>query len=86
MSKKYIIVNISELDKINFDEVLETSSETLHKSYDEQKFFIKWEGDNPSFYDSLETKSIIYTNIEMLDILSTEEWTGPEIISGTTIN
>lgn len=83
--RKYIIVDISELDKINFDEVLETSSETIRRSYDKQKFIVKWKGDNPLFLDNLETKSQTYSNSEILEILSTEEWSGPSIsFSGLT--
>jgi hypothetical protein len=40
-NRKYIIFSTSELDKINFDEVLETSSETVRKSIDETKTFVK---------------------------------------------
>jgi hypothetical protein len=83
--RKYIIVDISELDKINFNEVLETSSETMRRSFDKQKFIVKWKGDNPSFFDNLITKSQIYSNSEILEIISTEEWVGPTIsFSGLT--
>jgi hypothetical protein len=40
-NRKYIIFSTSELDKINFDEVLETSAETVRKSVDETKTFVK---------------------------------------------
>jgi hypothetical protein len=83
--RKYIIVDMLELNKINFDEVLETSSETIRKNFNKDKFIIKWRGENPSFLDSLETKSQIYSNSEILEILSNEEWSGPSIsFSGTT--
>jgi hypothetical protein len=74
MDTKYIILNWSEVDKINFDEIKETSIDTLRKSIDENKTLIKWSGENPSFYDSLETKSQIYSLEEILDILETNEW------------
>jgi len=43
-SRQYMIFNISEVESINFDEVLQTSAETLRKSNDNTKAFVKWEG------------------------------------------
>ena len=40
-NREFIIINVSEIDKINFDEVLETSGNTLRKSIDKTKTFIK---------------------------------------------
>ena len=78
---KYIIFNISEIHKINFSEILETSADTLRKSVDGNSSFIKWEGEEPSFVELLSTKSVLYTHLEILDILSTSEWTGPNVIN-----
>ena len=74
---KYLIFSVDELILINFDEVLETSIDTVRKSVDRTKTFIKWDGDTPSFVDSLTTKEGPYTYDEILDILSTEYWTLP---------
>jgi hypothetical protein len=43
-SRQYMVFNISEVELINFDEVLQTSAETLRKSNDNTKAFVKWEG------------------------------------------
>jgi hypothetical protein len=43
-NRQYMIFNISEVDSINFDEVLQTSAETLRKSNDNTKALVKWEG------------------------------------------
>ena len=77
MEKNYIIFNVSELNKINFDEVLETSAETLRKSIDEQKTFIKWGSNIPNFVTSLETKEGAYSKLEMIEILKGVEWCQP---------
>lgn len=75
-SRQYMIFNTSELININFDEVLETSTETVRKSIDETKTFVKWEGEYiPTSVQSLLTKEGPYTHTEILNILSTEEWT-----------
>ena len=75
-NREFMIFNVSELNKINFNEVLETSEETVRKSVDETKTFVKWDGEIiPSSVDSLLTKEGPYTYTEILSILSTSEWT-----------
>ena len=76
--RNYMIFNVSELDTINFDEVLETSAETLRKSVDETKTFVKWDGDMPQCVQDLTTKEGPYTHTEILQILSGEDWTSSE--------
>lgn len=74
--RQFMIFNVSELPQINFEEVLETSADTVRKSVDGNKTFVKWDGDTiPSCVDNLTTKEGPYTYEEILNILSTEEWT-----------
>jgi hypothetical protein len=71
-----MIFNVSEVDSVNFNEVLETSQDTIRKSVDETKTFVKWDGETtPTSVDSLTTKEGPYTYNEILTILSTPEWT-----------
>jgi len=73
-----MIFNVSELPQIDFTQVLETSIDTVRKSVDETKTFVKWDGTIiPSSVDSLTTKEGPYTYNEILDILATPEWTDP---------
>ena len=74
---EYVIFNVSELPNINFEEVLETSIDTVRKSVDETKTFVKWNGQIPSSVQSLQTKEGPYTYDEILQILSTPEWQAP---------
>jgi hypothetical protein len=74
-NRNYMILSTSETGSVDFNEVLETSSQTLRLSVDESLTFVKWEGDIPSSVDSLETKEGPYTHSEILSILSTEVWT-----------
>lgn len=74
----YIIFNVSELDKIDFDQVLETSIETVRKSVDGNLTFVKYTNEEmPSSVVTLETKVGPYSHTEILEILSTPEWNPP---------
>jgi hypothetical protein len=75
--REFMIFNVSELNKINFNEVLETSIDTVRKSVDELKTFVKWEGNTPPSVLTLTTSEGPYTYNEMLTILATPEWTDP---------
>ena len=77
-NREFMIFNVSELPNIDFTQVLETSAETVRKSVDGTKTFVKWDGTTiPSSVDSLTTKEGPYTYNEILDILATPEWTDP---------
>lgn len=43
-NREFMIFNVSELNSIDFSQVLETSIDTVRKSVDEQKTFVKWDG------------------------------------------
>ena len=77
-SRQFMIFNVSELDQIDFTQVLETSQNTVRKSVDETKTFVKWDSETiPDCVLDLITKEGPYTYEEILTILSTEEWTNP---------
>jgi hypothetical protein len=74
-NRKYIIFNVSELDKIDFNQVQETSVDTIRKSVDETLTFVKYDGDEmPPSVLSLTTKQGPYTQTEILEIINTPEW------------
>jgi len=72
-----MIFNVSELNQIDFSTVLETSAETVRKSVNQTKTFVKWDNDMPECVSNLTTKEGPYTYDEILTILSTPEWTDP---------
>jgi len=77
-TRKFMILAVSELNLIDFTQVQETSIDTVRKSIDGTKTFVKWDSiEIPSSVDSLTTKEGLYTYEEMLTILSTPEWTNP---------
>ena len=73
-----MILNVSEVSKIDFNEVEETDITTIRKSLDGTKTFIKYEsGSNPTFLGSLTTKEGPYTYSQMLNILTGSFWSIP---------
>jgi len=78
---KYIIFNISEIDKVNFEEVRETSKETVRISIDGTKTFVKWNEDKtPSFINTLTTAEGPYTYEEIQTILGMDLWNDPTLL------
>ena len=49
MSRLYQIINISDLSNVDFNQIYETSADTIRKSIDESLFTIKW--DSGVFYN-----------------------------------
>lgn len=76
-----MIFNVSEINKINFDEVLESSSQWLRNSVNNQKTFVKWDGDViPDCIQTLTTSEGPYSYDEIINILETPEWLETTII------
>jgi hypothetical protein len=76
-NRQYCIFSVDELNKIDFTQVQETSAETVRKSVDETKTFVKWDGEVPPCVQSLETAFPYYTHTEILEILNSPEWNPP---------
>jgi hypothetical protein len=79
-NREFMIFNVSELDQIDFSQVLETSQDTVRKSVDQTKTFVKWNDEIPDCVLNLLTKEGPYSYDEMLEIMNTEEWTSPIVI------
>jgi hypothetical protein len=71
--KKYVIINSSEVSSVDFNQVLETSADTLRYNLAGTQTFVKFDGDTPSFLIGEPQ----YTHSEILTILATDEWTDP---------
>ena len=76
-TREYLIIPTTEVSKVDFTQVCETSAETLRKSVDETKTFIKWDGEAPAFVADVVGAEGPYTHTEILDILGGAEWTAP---------
>lgn len=79
-NRRYVVFNRTELDSIDFTQVLETSPETLRSSIDNEKSFVKYEGEMPQCLHALTTASQPYTHDEIISILNTSEWTIDDIV------
>ena len=77
-NRRWVIIPSTSIGEINFGDVLETSENTLRKSVDESKTFVKYDGTQPSSVASITGASSEYTHSEILAVLATEEWT-PEM-------
>jgi hypothetical protein len=74
----YIIFNVTELSKVNFDAVNEDNTSTVRVSVDETKTFINWFGnDIPTFVNNINSKSIVYNYLDFLQIVNNSEWIEP---------
>ena len=79
-NREFMIFNVSELDTIDFTQVHETSADTVRKSIDGTRTFVKWDGETPSSVAALTTAEGPYTYDEILEILAGPEWTSNEPI------
>lgn len=79
--RRFVIFNVTELSKIDFNQVLETDLNTIRKSVDNTKTFVKYNMPQPSSVASLTTKSQEYTYDEILQILSGPEWVVPQTLN-----
>jgi len=74
--RTYVIIDASEVGSVDFDQVAETSADTLRYSIDGTKTFVKYEGTQPFFL----LGKTEYNQEEILSILSGPEWSSEEII------
>ena len=72
--KNYVIIDASEVSSVDFDQVMQTSADTLRYSVDGTKTFVKYEGTQPFFL----LGKTEYNHEEILSILSGPEWTSEE--------
>ena len=72
--KNFVIIDASEVSSVDFDQVIETSADTLRYSVDGTKTFVKYRGTQPFFL----LGKTEYTHEEILSILSGPEWTSSE--------
>jgi hypothetical protein len=76
-NRRWVIFNVSEIGTIDFSQVCENDTNSLRKSIDETKTFVKYDTSMPSSVSSLTTKTQEYTHSEILAILATSEWSAP---------
>ena len=72
--RNYVIIDASEVSSVDFNQVIETSADTLRYNLAGTQAFVKFEGDTPSFLAGKTT----YDRSEMLTLLAGTEWTADE--------
>ena len=82
-NRNFLIFPVSQLESVDFTAVCETSADTVRKSVDGSKTFVKWNNETPAFVAILTGTQGPYTYTEILNILATAEWTSPESGSGS---
>jgi len=75
--RHYVIFDLTEVDTIDFSEVMETSADTLRKNLANTQSFVKYEGDQPPSIVALTTRSQEYSHEEIITLLAGPEWTDP---------
>ena len=78
--RRFVIFNVTELNQIDFNQVFETNVNTIRKSVDNTKTFVKYDIPQPLSVAALTTKSVEYTYDEILQILSGPEWVVPQTL------
>ena len=80
-NRQFMIFSVTELSQIDFTQVCETSADTVRKSVDATKTFVKWDSaETPSSVATLTTTEGPYTYDEILTILDGPEWTTNEMM------
>jgi len=77
-NRHYVVFDLTEVDTIDFSEVMETSADTLRNNLAETQSFVKYEGAMPSSVTALTTRSQEYTHEEILTLLAGTDWTDPD--------
>ncbi len=72
--RHYVTIDMSEVSKLDFSELMETSSDTLRVSNDGTKTFVKYGHHEPHCLEECATKSQEYSHDDFLVVLSGPEW------------
>ena len=73
--RQFLIFPFSQINLVDFSEVLESEPSTVRKSIDGTKTLVKWDGDTPSSLFNLTNTEGPYTYSQIRTILATPEWT-----------
>ena len=74
----YIIFDVTELNKIDFNQILGTSIDTIKYNVAETQTLVKYtSGSMPSSIQALTTKEGPYTFTEIKNILTGSAWSDP---------
>ena len=69
-NRKYVIINASEVNSVDFSQVNETSANTLRYNISGSQTIVKFDGDTPSFLSG----KTQYSHTEILTLLDSTDW------------
>ena len=75
-TRTYAVINLTDLELIDFSQINETSKDTIRKSLDNTEFVIKWEvGHIPTFISDASVIPVgTYDHHAILELMATPEW------------
>lgn len=73
----YAIIPIADLSKINFNEIVTTSADTIRKNLAETQFIIKYSVTPLFITDGSVTPDSVLTHAECLELVATDTWVEP---------
>jgi len=73
----YAIININDLDNVDFTQIGETSFDTIRKSLDGSMFVIKWKTEPDFIKDDVVIPLQVLSYQECLELMNTSEWSKP---------
>jgi hypothetical protein len=74
IDRRYVIINVSDIDSIDFAQVLETSRDTVRYRLDGVKAVLNYEGAMPATISALSPTPQVYTRDEIRPIMWSIEW------------
>ena len=77
-TKIYAILNIGDIDSVNFNDVISTSKETIRKSIDESQFLVKYKTTPNFISDGTVSPVSVMNHEDCLALMATEDWTSSE--------
>ena len=69
-NRKWVIVNVSDITDEMISSAIQSSMNTLRKTFDGTKAILKWDGDTPTCFDGMTT----YNHSEILTELAKSDW------------
>tara|TARA_R100001460_G_scaffold4610_1_gene12933 strand:- start:69 stop:320 length:252 start_codon:yes stop_codon:yes gene_type:complete len=79
--KTYAVIKLEDLEKVDFNQIIEGSENTIRKNILEPptQFGIKWSGKTPSFISdgSVSVVGDIMNHEEALALMATDAWSEP---------
>jgi hypothetical protein len=78
-TKTYAVINLTDLELIDFSQIGESAASTIRKSLDETQFVIKWaEGYIPTFITDATVIPVgTYDHHAILELMQTDKWSLP---------